>query len=306
MDLNGYQDYAQKVRQTDMVSYLSRIGIEPARVSGVSYWYLSPFRDEKTPSFKINRSLNLWYDFGEGAGGNLIDFGIRYYQCSVGDFLNAFKKDILLLPAAPAPAASKTQPQESKIIILEVKPLQSPALLSYLARRCIDIEVARMHCSQVHYELSGRPYYAIGFANDQGGYELRSPHSKISSSPKDITTISQQSPVMAVFEGFFDYLSYRSIHHNQHLQPESYLVLNSVAFFSKARPLIESYPQVHLYLDLDQTGKLLTKRALAENSHWIDKSVLYQGYKDLNEYLVAQNTTGTPSASQRFDLGLPT
>lgn len=304
MGLDIKHDYAERVRQTDMVSYLSRIGIEPARTSGANYWYISPFRDEKTPSFKINRSLNLWYDFGEGAGGNLIDFGIRYHRCSVADFLNAFKKDILLLPAAAA-AARKAPPQESKIRILDEQPLQKPALLSYLQSRSIDIDLARAHCRQVHYELSGKPYYAIGFANDSGGYELRSPYSKISSSPKDITTISRQSPVVAVFEGFFDFLSYRSIHHNQHKQPETFLVLNSVAFFSRARSMIQTYPQVHLYLDLDQTGRLLTTRALAENSHWIDKSALYQGYKDLNEYLVAQNRAGNGSTSQRLGLDLP-
>ena len=306
MEFSGYPNLPDRVRQTDMVSYLSKMGIEPARISGVSYWYLSPFRDEKTPSFKVNRSLNRWYDFGEGAGGSLIDFGIRYHRCSVADFLNAFKQDILLLPTAPAPAAGKVQPQESKIRILEEKPLQKPALLSYLAQRCIEIDIARAHCRQVHYELSGKTYYGIGFANDSGGYELRNPYSKISTSPKDITTIRQESPVMAVFEGFFDFLSYRSIHRNLAIEPENYLILNSVAFFSRAKPLIESYRQVHLYLDLDQTGRLLTSRALAENSHWIDKSMLYQGFKDLNEYLVAQNREGqnTPSHRRGLDLSI--
>lgn len=193
MDFGSYQHYTERVRQTDMVSYLSRIGIEPARISGANYWYLSPFRDEKTPSFKINRNLNLWYDFGEGAGGNLIDFGIRYHRCSVADFLNAFKKDILLLPALAPPSTRKAQRQESKIRILDEQPLQKPALLSYLQNRCIDLDIARAHCRQVHYELSGKPYYAVGFANDAGGYELRNPYSKISSSPKDITTSASKA-----------------------------------------------------------------------------------------------------------------
>jgi hypothetical protein len=35
-------------------------------------WYLSPFRNEATPSFKVNQSANLWYDFGEGKGGTVI------------------------------------------------------------------------------------------------------------------------------------------------------------------------------------------------------------------------------------------
>ena len=305
MDYTAYQDYIKKVRQLDIVSYLSRLGIEPARINGVNYWYQSPFRDEKTPSFKVNRHLNRWYDFGEGAGGNLIDFGIRYHQCSVGDFLSAFRQDILMLAAA-APLAARAQPVQNKIRILKENPLQKPALLSYLSQRCIDIELAREHCRQIDYELSGKTYYAIGFANDSGGYELRSPYSKISTSPKDITTLGREGNVLAVFEGFFDFLSYRSMHRNAGIESENYMVLNSVAFFSRARPLFESHRQVHLYLDLDQTGKSLTSRALAENDHLIDKSMLYDGFKDLNEYLIAANNQArkSPSKTPGLDLSI--
>lgn len=306
MDFRAYQDYIRRARQTDMVGYLSRMGIEPARVSGVNYWYLSPFRDEKTPSFKINRNLNRWYDFAEGSGGNLIDFGIRYHQCSVADFLSAFRQDILLVPAAPAPSAAKAQPEQNKIRILQENPLENPALLSYLAQRCIDIEVAREHCRQIHYQIRDKTYYAIGFANDSGGYELRNPYSKISTSPKDITTLGNAGSMLAVFEGFFDFLSYRSINRNTPVQTENYIVLNSVAFYAKARSAFEAYSHVHLYLDLDQTGRNLTNRALAENAHLTDKSILYQGFKDLNEYLTAAGhpARNSPLRPPGMDLSL--
>lgn len=305
MDFAGSQDYIEMVRQTDMVSYLSKIGFEPSKVTGANYWYLSPLRSERTPSFKVNRSLNRWYDFGEGAGGNLIDFGVRYHQCSVADFLRAFRGDILLLPSAAAGFASGPAPKpQTKIRILEEKPLEKPALLSYLTQRCIDVDIARMHCRQVHYQLSDKTYYAIGFANDSGGYELRNPYSKISTSPKDITTIRHQSDVLAIFEGFFDFLSYRSLNRSVPGNPETCLVLNSAAFFSKAKPLLEHFRQVHLYLDLDQTGRTLTSRALAESSHLSDKSALYQGFKDLNEYLMATHNKAKNNPSLGLDLSL--
>ncbi len=66
----------EEARQTDMVDYLSKLGYEPAKVRGINYWYLSPLREERTPSFKINRKLNRWYDHGLGKGGNIIDFAI--------------------------------------------------------------------------------------------------------------------------------------------------------------------------------------------------------------------------------------
>src|SRR5450631_605605 len=74
-------------KDKDIVDYLSKIGHLPVKVQEPSYWYRSPFRDEKTPSFKVNRRLNRWYDFGDGKGGNLVDFGVGYHRCSVSDFL---------------------------------------------------------------------------------------------------------------------------------------------------------------------------------------------------------------------------
>ena len=77
----------QQAKEMDMVDYLSALGYEPAKISGKSYWYLSPLHEEKTASFKVNRHLNRWYDFAEGKGGNLVDFGVQFFNVSVVDFL---------------------------------------------------------------------------------------------------------------------------------------------------------------------------------------------------------------------------
>src|SRR5215218_881404 len=77
----------EEARGMDMVSYLSALGFEPVKIRTWDYWYLSPLRNEKTPSFKVNRKLNRWYDHGLGKGGNLIDFAILYNNCTVGEFL---------------------------------------------------------------------------------------------------------------------------------------------------------------------------------------------------------------------------
>jgi DNA primase len=77
----------REVKEIDMVDYLSRLGYEPIKIRNVDYWYLSPLRDEKTASFKVNRRLNKWYDHGLGKGGNIIDFAILYQDCTVGEYL---------------------------------------------------------------------------------------------------------------------------------------------------------------------------------------------------------------------------
>jgi len=63
-----------EAKQIDLVDYLAALGHRPQKIRNKDYWYHSPLRDEKTASFKVNRSLNVWYDHGIGKGGNLIDF----------------------------------------------------------------------------------------------------------------------------------------------------------------------------------------------------------------------------------------
>ena len=79
--------YDNSTSQRSGYGRLAVIGHEPEKILRNSYWYISPLRDEKTPSFKVNRTMNHWYDFAEGKGGNLVDFGTLYHQCSVSDFL---------------------------------------------------------------------------------------------------------------------------------------------------------------------------------------------------------------------------
>jgi hypothetical protein len=76
-----------EAKQIDLVNYLAALGHYPKKINNKDYWYLSPFREEKTPYFKINGGINAWYDHGIGKGGNLVDFGILYFNCSVSNFL---------------------------------------------------------------------------------------------------------------------------------------------------------------------------------------------------------------------------
>jgi hypothetical protein len=200
-----------EARQVDLVSYLAQLGHHPVQVRHPNYWYLSPLREEKTPSFKINQKLNRWYDYGMGQGGNLIDFAIRYHGCTIRELLHSLKGNLSFPP--PAPIQEKIQPaeKENPVTILRARPLWSFSLCRYLQQRSIPLELAKRYCQEISYQLNGKVQVAIGFKNDSGGYELRHPAFKASSSPKGITTFGNEAPEVAVFEGFFDFLSYLKI-----------------------------------------------------------------------------------------------
>ena len=67
-------------KKIDLLDYLLKLGYRPQKVSNNDYWYRSPLREEKTASFKVNKRLNIWYDFGLAKGGNVIDFGIMFSE----------------------------------------------------------------------------------------------------------------------------------------------------------------------------------------------------------------------------------
>lgn len=75
-------------KQINMVDFLIRLGYQPQKTNNNDIWFFSPFRCEKTPSFKINKIMGIWYDFGEGRGGTIIDFIMRLKQCNLKEALN--------------------------------------------------------------------------------------------------------------------------------------------------------------------------------------------------------------------------
>ena len=273
----------EEVKMIDMVGYLSGLGFEPSKVRNNDYWYLSPLRGEHEPSFKVNRHLNRWYDHGLGKGGNIIDFGILYHQCSVADFLDKVTGGFSFHP--PITHKNNKQEKEHSIIVLKDTVISSFPLLRYLQQREIPPEVYNAFCREVSYRLHDRNYYGIGFRNDSGGFELRNPYFKASSSPKDVTTFSNGSSEVKVFEGFMDFLSFRAIQKDEG-PLHDYMVLNSLSFFEKARHFLEQHEHIGLYLDRDTAGQNCSRKALALSGKYKDESNAYDGFKDVNDWLV--------------------
>ncbi len=293
MDNKKHGLSCEEVKQWDMVNYLSQLGYEPAKVRNTDYWYLSPLRNENTPSFKVNRKLNRWYDHGLGKGGSLVDFGILFYQCDVSGLLQKLNTGISF--HQPIHTPSERPVKESRITILQDFEITAKSLLHYLEQRKIDTDIATRYCREVRYSVDDKTYYAIGFKNDSGGYELRNPFFKSSSSPKDITVIRSglNNKHVAVFEGFFDFLSYLTNFKVLGTNECDFVILNSVSQFEKARPHIEQYQKASLYLDNDVPGQNCSAYALSLSNIYSDASSLYKGHKDLNNWLVSKAGNNT-------------
>ena len=162
-------------------------------------------------------------------------------------------------------------------------------MVGYLASRGIVPSVAAAFCREVRYEVNGCAFFAVGFRNDAGGWELRSARFKGGSSPKHITTIDNRSDTVIAFEGFMDFLAYLSLKHPERLRIDA-AVLNSVVNLPKAIPFLSRHPVIHAFFDNDEAGRKMTSDLirLCPRSEVIDQRHFYSGHKDINDYLIAR------------------
>lgn len=286
----------EQIKAMPIKDYLKSRGFYPAKEYSGYGMYRSPFRDESAPSLKVDYSKNLWYDFGSDEGGSIIDLVMKMDGCTFNDAMEHLREQ----PPIPVEeqrsfSFHRNSGKNNGIILIEDKPLKHPRLLEYLQSRKIDTDIAREHCREIHYSVGENTYYAIGFANNAGGYELRNPSFKGCIAPKDITRIRQEDRKASclVFEGFMDYLSLLTI--RKQLNPEypnlnrhDNIILNSTANLQKALPLLADYEQIHSFLDNDKGGMTVFRKMEKElGSRVRNSSHHYSGYKDLNEYLCA-------------------
>lgn len=165
----------QEAKNIRIADYLQSLGYSPVKQQGKSLWYKSPFREETEASFKLNTELNQWYDFGTGKGGNIIALAQELYGSDYVPYL--LGKIAEQAPhVRPVSFSFRQQASESSFQHLEVRKLTHPALLRYLQERGINTALARVECKELHFVHNGKPYFAIGFPNVAGGYEVRYPN----------------------------------------------------------------------------------------------------------------------------------
>lgn len=285
MEFGRHKLSLDEVRAIDIVSYLATLGYKPSKIRNNDCWYLSPLRNEKTPSFKVNYAINRWYDHGLGKGGSFIDFAILYHDCTVGDLLRSLAVEPSFQRQLTSPIL-QAKSLKNKLTIVEDCRLTSAALINYMRHRRIPLNIVDRYCREVHYQIDKRTYYGIGFKNDLGGWEIRNAYFKGSSSPKGVTTFDNGSNEAIVFEGFTDFLSFKAIHQNEPQDRFNFLVLNSASFFESARPFMEKHDSIKLYLDRDTTGQNYSRNALSLSSKYNDESSLYRNHKDFNDWIM--------------------
>lgn len=274
------------IKQIPIVAYLAQAGFEAKLIKGVNYWYCSPLRSELTPSFKVNAERNQWYDFATGDHEDIIDLVCALQHCSTAEAMRRLSalKGVRLAPSFSFGGITPLRSQTPSMELIGVQDVKHPKLLLYLAERGLQPSDASPFLSEVYYKVSGKCFFALGFPNDAGGWELRSPYFKGCFAPKAITTIKgTDSHKLLLFEGFMDFLSWRTL--NLEGQADS-IMLNSLTLLPKLIPTLHPYPIIESLLDNDEAGDRATKRLIDAGLPVKDMRACYAPYKDINEFLI--------------------
>ena len=284
------------IKRYSIVEYLERKGIKPVRKTPTYAMYRSPLREETHPSFKVDMEKNLWIDYAESRGGSIIDLCMRLEGCTLSEAICRLGQNVsgntahsYSSPKNETPICPKQKEMASGTRrLISMSDTLPPHLQEYLTKeRCIDLEKAAPFLNCISYEVRGRRYEAIGFANSSGGYELRDNHLfKGTVAPKDITPIFEdmEQPV-CLFEGFMDFLSFLSMKGEVTNQC---LVMNSVSNVARSIHYLNkrNITSVRAFLDNDDAGRKAVQEFVNTGFKVEDMAVYYGDFKDLNDFHV--------------------
>ena len=285
-----------RIKRYPIVEYLERRGIKPVRRTAAYTLYCSPLREETHPSFKVDTEKNLWIDYAEGRGGSIIDLCMRMEGCTLSEAIHrlgqnasdngtsSFLNDFVPNNSQPVMAVNGARR------LIEISDTLPPHFQEYLTKvRCINLEKAMPFLKCISYEVRGRHYQAIGFANLSGGYELRDDKTfKGTIAPKDITPIfTDRAEPVCIFEGFMDFLSFFSMKEEV---TNHCLVMNSVSNVARTIRYLNDRHLTHIrvFLDNDEAGRRAVQDFIKAGFHVEDMNIHYKDFKDLNEYHVSR------------------
>ena len=275
---------------------LFEYGIVESRIRNL---YSSPFQPERIATFHVDPIRNVWFDDVLGSGGTNVQLVQMLDNCPASDAVTYIRQ----LMAETARAVQQPAPRTGRAIeIVLIKDIGMRYLTEYIEGRGIPVATARMYCSELvtRNPRKNRRYNAVGFLNNNGGFIIRTPTGFRCTTKDGITTIDREgmrssepsSGAAAVFEGFFDFLSFLVMKGLE--KPDiDVVVLNSTSNMSRAIAYLKRHSMVEAFLDNDESGRLCLKtmRTAMPGVSIIDRSALYAHYRDLNEMLVASLDT---------------
>lgn len=290
----------EQAKSIALSAILDKLGIKLDKRRVKESVYFSPLREERTASFHVNHEKNLWHDFGTGKGGDVLDFACAWLKSknethTVSDGLRWLSNMGDLTPVIAPVIAGSQEADECKLVLKEQKTIEQLTLIQYLHSRGIPLSVGRKYLKElrIYNKETRRHFYALGFKNEEEGYEVRNLFFKGCIKPKAITFIRGQHIKpngIHIFEGFMDFLSIIAQNEEKQLRDDA-IILNSLSCLKHATPYIKDYGYLHAYswMDNDKAGMKATaslEEFFQTQGNIVHKKMnrLYAEHKDVNAW----------------------
>ena len=280
-------NYIQELKKTPIINILRRLNIESVEKKKEEFWFKAPWRNEQTASVKCQN--NLFYDFGEGIGGNIFDLIMRLKKCDFKEALHFLHSELdsFSFHQQEQKSFNRGINKSTTYQINKEQVLQNHILIEYLKARCLDIAVCKKYLVEVYYQVNDKKYFGVGFKNDVGGFEIRNKYAKLCLGKKWYTSIKNKRNQLIVLESWSDFISLLIVYPKTEKQFD-FVILNSLSMLNKLDAVFDEYEKVFLALDNDEAGTKATEKHLEIlGVKCTDIRYLYKnGSKDLNDYLL--------------------
>jgi hypothetical protein len=246
------------LEQVSISMLMAYLGHKPVKSTGNEEVFFNIFRNTDTkPTFVINTELNVWYDHSTKQNGNLIDFGLAYWpKLNENEVVEKIIQVVEGFQQKQKNANHLTLKRKRKAIKLpyyqveETKPIGcNIEITAYLQSQGLW-EMAIGHMQEVYYffvdeKRKRKDFFAAGWQNENGGWEVRSKNFSGCLGNKGMTFIPDKSNMLLVFDDFYAFINWK---YANKVPGPSILILNHPEFANAANKRASKYEDVIFYI----------------------------------------------------------
>jgi hypothetical protein len=263
------KDHAKTIPISEILDKLNR---KAHRFNQTKALYHSPLHIDEPLSFWVYSRTNRWHDYKLGKGGDLLDLAQRYLKFTKEHhtpvdalrWVTNLSSHRLMQPVY-APIDLAGEQELVQLLFKSRQPLTYIGLVHYLEKQFIPVSIAQsyLHEIKVHNLSTKRDFLALGFKNEQGGFELKNPFFEGAIGERAISFVRgpiAKPSVIHVFQNFLDFLSILGQLPDHRLKSDV-LILHSLVLLPQASAYLQDYGYRTLYswLDNDPLGEQATQ-----------------------------------------------
>lgn len=161
-----YKSFIQQVKQANDIVDVIGSYIE-LRQRGSNYQARCPFHGEKTPSFNVNRSMQIFKCFGCGESGDVITFVEKFESCSTWEAVEILaRRANIPMPETPQQREDKQFSQRKKQRELHLEICRETAVFYFKNYRSAKGVNARKYFEGRGFSVDTAKKFGIGYSPD--------------------------------------------------------------------------------------------------------------------------------------------